>query len=154
MDREDRSVERSELGIGADLKKRVVARIIDSFLIGMVIIYAIPLAGFTDEFTMTVLSVATVMAYFTLMESFNGRTLGKMVLGLRTVGPSGGNPSLEMAFRRNVWYLLGILPYVGSLAEIAAVIYIAVTIGRSPTNTGWHDNFAPGTRVVPVGARR
>ena len=151
MDREDRSVESSELGIGASLKRRAVARFVDSFLIGMVIVYAIPIAGFTDGFTTTVLSVAIVMAYFTLMESYNGRTIGKMALGLRTVGPDGRNPSLEMAFRRNVWYLLGILPYVGSLAEIAAVIYVAVTISRSPTNTGWHDNFAPGTRVVPVG---
>ncbi|MCL1693673.1 MAG: RDD family protein [Actinomycetia bacterium] len=151
MDREDRSVESSELGIGASLKRRAVARFIDSFLIGVVIVYAIPIAGFTEGFTTTVLSVAVVMAYFTLMESYNGRTIGKMALGLRTVGPDGRNPSLEMAFRRNVWYLLGLFPYIGGVAEITAVIYIAVTISRSPTNTGWHDVFAPGTRVVPVG---
>ncbi len=154
MDREDRSVESSELGIGASLKRRAIARFIDSFLIGLVIVYAIPIAGFTEGFTTTVLSVAVVMAYFTLMESYNGRTIGKMALGLKTVGPGGGNPSPEMAFRRNIWYLLGIIPYVGGLAEIAAVIYISVTISRSPTNTGWHDIFAPGTRVLPVVARR
>jgi hypothetical protein len=36
------------------------------------------------------------------------------------------------------------------LAELAAAIYIAVTISQSPTNTGWHDTFAGGTRVVTV----
>ena len=150
MDQEYGSVESSELRVGAGLTKRAIARMIDSLLIGMVIVYAIPMVGFTEGFTTTVLSVAVVMAYFTLMESYNGRTLGKMALGLRTVGPTGGNPSLEMAFRRNIWYLLGILPYVGGLAELAAVISVAVTIGRSPTNTGWHDVFAPGTRVIPA----
>ncbi len=151
MDREDRSVESSELSIGASLKRRAVARIIDSLLIGIVIVYAMPIAGFSEGFTTSVLAVAIVTAYFTLMESHAGRTIGKMALGLRTVGPDGGNPSLEMAFRRNIWYLLGLLPYIGGLAEIAAVIYVAVTISRSPTNTGWHDTFAPGTRVVSSG---
>ncbi len=151
MDREDRSVESSELSIGASLKRRAVARIIDSLLIGIVIVYAMPIAGFSEGFTTSVLAVAIVTAYFTLTESHAGRTIGKMALGLRTVGPDGGNPSLEMAFRRNIWYLLGLLPYIGGLAEIAAVIYVAVTISRSPTNTGWHDTFAPGTRVVSSG---
>ncbi|MFV9673259.1 MAG: RDD family protein [Acidimicrobiia bacterium] len=151
MDRDDRSVESSELSIGAGLKRRAVARIADSFLIGMVIVYVIPIAGVSEGFAASVLSVTIIMAYFTLMESSTGRTLGKMALGLKTVGPDGGNPSIEMAFRRNIWYLLGILPYVGGLAEIAAGIYVAVTINRSSTNTGWHDNFAPGTRVMLLG---
>ena len=154
MDREDRTVESSGVSVGAGLKRRAVARFVDSFLIGIVIIYAIPAAGFTEGFTTSVLSVAIVMAYFTLMESYSGRTIGKMALGLKTVGPDGGNPSPEMAFRRSIWYLLSIFPYVGGLAEIVATIYIAVTIGRSPTNTGWHDTFAPGTRVVLIGADR
>ena len=33
-------------------------------------------------------------------------------------------------------------------AQLAAAIYIAVTINSSPTRTGWHDQFAGGTRVV------
>lgn len=150
MNREDEFVETSELGVGASLGLRFVARLIDSILIGVVSVYAISTASFTVGFTANVLSVALVIGYFTLMESYTGRTIGKMALRLRTVGPDGQNPSLEMAFRRNVWYLLGILPYVGGVAEIAATIYVAVTINRSPTNTGWHDTFAPGTRVVRV----
>jgi uncharacterized RDD family membrane protein YckC len=149
VDRGDTSIGSSDLGVGAHLGPRAVARVIDSFLIGVFIIYAIGIAGFELGFTANVLSVAIVMAYFTLMESYSGRTIGKMILGLRSVGPDGGVPSLEMAFRRNVWYLLGFLPYLGGLAEIAAVVAIAVTISRSPKNIGWHDIFAGGTLVIP-----
>jgi len=31
------------------------------------------------------------------------------------------------------------------------VIYIAITISQSDTNTGWHDTFAGGTRVIKAG---
>jgi uncharacterized RDD family membrane protein YckC len=149
VDQGDTSIGSSDLGVGAPLGPRVVARVIDSFLIGVFSIFAIGIAGFELGFTANVLSVAIVMAYFTLMESYSGRTIGKTTLGLRSVGPDGGVPTLDMAFRRNVWYLLGLLPFLGGLAEIAAVIAIAVTISRSPKNIGWHDIFAGGTLVIP-----
>lgn len=148
MDREDTSVGRSELGIGAGLGPRFFARLIDSLLIGVVSVYVISMAGFGIGFTANTLSVAIVIGYFTVAESYTGRTIGKMALRLQTVGPDGTNPSLEMAFRRNIWYLLGILPYVGGIAEVAAVVAVAVTISRSPINVGWHDRFAFGTRVL------
>ncbi len=151
VDREDMYVEGTELDVGASLWPRFVARLIDSILVGLVSAYVIGFAGFAFGFVASTLSVAISIGYFALMESYGGRTIGKMLLKLKTVGPDGGNPSIEMAFRRNIWYLLGILPYIGGMAEIAAVILVAVTISRSPMNTGWHDNFAPGTRVVPVG---
>ncbi len=150
MDRGDTPVESSQLGVGASLGPRFVARLIDSVLIGVASVYAIFMAGLAVGFTANVVSVAIVIGYFTLMESYTGRTIGKMVLKMETVGPDGRNPSLEMAFRRNIWYLLGILPYVGGLAEVAAMISIAVTISRSPVHVGWHDIFAGGTRVLPV----
>lgn len=150
MDRGDTPVESSELGVAAGLGPRFVARLVDSVLVGVTSVYVIGVAGLAVGFTANVLSVAIVIAYFTLMESYTGRTIGKMLLRLRTVGPEGRNPSPEAAFRRNVWYLLGFVPYVGGIAEIAAMIYVAVTINQSPMNTGWHDRFAGGTRVVPV----
>lgn len=150
MDQGDTPVESSELGIGANIQPRLIARLIDSILVGFVSAYAIGFAGFDFGFTANLLAVAIVIGYFTLMESYNGRTIGKMLLQLKTVGPDGRNPPFEMAFRRNIWYLLGILPYLGGPAEIAAVIFISVTISRSPVHVGWHDIFAGGTRVLPV----
>ena len=150
MDRRDKPVESSQLAVGASLGPRFIARLIDSVLIGVASVYAIWMAGLAVGFTANAVSVAIVIGYFTLMESYTGRTIGKMVLRLETVGPDGRNPSLEMAFRRNIWYLLGILPYVGGLAEVAAAVSIAVTVSRSPVHVGWHDIFASGTRVLPV----
>jgi uncharacterized RDD family membrane protein YckC len=95
------------------------------------------------------------IGYFALLESRNGQTLGKMLLKLRTEGPDGNPPSMEVAIRRNFWTglsILAVIPIVGgligSIAELVIVIVIAVTISNSPTKQGWHDNVAGGTRVV------
>ncbi len=85
------------------------------------------------------------------MESSRGQTLGKMVMKLKTQGPDGENPPLETAIKRNLWIGLSIVPIIGGLAQLAAAIYIAVTINQSITNAGWHDTFAGGTRVVEAG---
>ncbi len=94
---------------------------------------------------------AVTVAYFAMMESSRGQAVGKMMMKLKTLGPDGENPSLEMAVKRNIWYALSIVPVLGVLAQLAATIYIAVTISQSVTNTGWHDTFAGGTRVVKIG---
>jgi uncharacterized RDD family membrane protein YckC len=91
------------------------------------------------------------------MESRNGQTVGKMLLKLKTVGPDGGNPTVEEAVKRNAFYAIGLaswIPILGifaGLAELAAVIYIAVSINGSPTKQGWHDTFAGGTSVIKIG---
>ena len=62
--------------------------------------------------------------------------------------------TMEQALKRNIYValgFLGILPVVGffgSLAELAAVIFIAVTINSdTPLFRGWHDKFAD-TQVI------
>ena len=47
-----------------------------------------------------------------------------------------------------VWTLLPIIPFIGGLLLIIAVIVIAVTINGSPTKQGKHDELAGGTQVV------
>lgn len=104
-----------------------------------------------------VITGAIYLAYFVLMESRTGQTLGKMLLKLRTEGPGGGLPSTEVALRRNFWVALGalaVIPFggaIGGLAELVIVIIIAVTISQSPVREGWHDRFAGGSRVVRTG---
>ena len=104
------------------------------------------------------LEAAISLAYFALMESRTGQTVGKMLLKLRTEGPDGRPPSLEVAVRRNFWVALGALGVVpvvggliGGLAELVISIVIIVTISQSPIRQGWHDKFAGGTRVIKVG---
>lgn len=144
----------------ADLGTRFLARLIDSILLGVAFaILAAPFGvgalGFGFDFGFSfffygLLTAAVAIAYFALMESSSGQTVGKMILKLRTEGPNGEKPTLEQAIKRNAFYALGVIPVLGGLAQLAAVIGIAVTIANSPTNTGWHDDFAGGTRVVKV----
>jgi uncharacterized RDD family membrane protein YckC len=153
---------------------RFLARLIDFIILGLVngIIAAILVVGimggsggygfgtgggFAARAVSAIISTVLSLGYFTLMESRNGQTLGKMLLKLQTHAPGGGTPTTEQALKRNAWLglgILGILPILGilgSLAELAAVIAIAVTISSSPTKQGWHDNFAGGTQVIKIG---
>ncbi|GAA2118789.1 hypothetical protein GCM10009843_11060 [Nocardioides bigeumensis] len=102
--------------------------------------------------------VAIQMGYFVFMESSRGQTVGKMIMKLRTTGPSGGNPTVEEAIRRNIFMaigLLGVIPVLGwisGLVSLVAVIMIAVQINGDPiARQGWHDKFAGGTRVLKIG---
>lgn len=162
-------------GQPADLLMRFLARLIDFILVGVVnaIITLIVVAGFlglNSNGTLEglgagggyasgaisgVIGAAISLAYFALLESRTGQTLGKLLLRLRTEGPDGGPPSLEVALRRNFWVALGALSVVpivggliGSIAELVIVIVIAVTISQSPVKQGWHDKLAGGSRVV------
>ena len=166
----------SGVGQPADLLMRFLARLIDFVLIGIVnaIISAILVVGilglngggygfsmgasFASGAISAIISATLSLGYFTLMESRNGQTVGKMLLKLQTQGPSGATPTTEEALKRNAWVALGILGVIpivggliGGLATLAIVIVIAVTINNSPTKQGWHDEFAGGTKVIKIG---
>ena len=155
----------SGIGAPADLGPRVLARLIDSVLLWAILfVIVVPLLIATSilgsfggalggsfsigSLVFGILMAAAIIGYFAVMESQRGQTVGKMVLGLKTEGPDGQNPTLEEAAKRSGWYALGIIPIIGGLLELAAAIYIMVTINQSPTKQGWHDKFAGGTRVV------
>jgi uncharacterized RDD family membrane protein YckC len=156
----------SGVGAPADLGTRFLARLIDHILLGIVNFVIIvpliiaaaftgvgngmnPFGGFSAGSLVSAIIVAAItIGYFALMEANMGQTVGKMLIGLKTVGPDGNKPTMEQALKRNAWYALGIVPFLGGLAQLAATIYIAVTINNSATRTGWHDTFAGGTRVI------
>jgi uncharacterized RDD family membrane protein YckC len=165
-------------GIGqpADLGVRFVARLIDSVLVGVVtaILGSLVAAGLllgshasllsgwgwgrgtsqAANAVSAVISAVLTLGYFTLMESRRGQTLGKMLFKLQTRGPGGGLPTTEEALKRNAFTaipIIGAVPFLGtvsSLLSLIAVITIAVTIHRSATHQGWHDDLAGGTTVV------
>jgi len=159
----------SGAGMPADLTTRFLARLIDHLILGVVsAVIVVPLIigamftgnvgigssmglGFrfsTGSLLASILTALIVIGYFTLMEARNGQTLGKMIMSIRTQGPGGASPTTEQAFKRNAWYALAIIPFLGGLAQLAAAIYIAVTINNSASRIGWHDTFAGGTQVV------
>lgn len=156
-----------------ELLDRFVARFLDGIVIGIayfvisLVLTPVFLGGIYDSsaeifFFTAVLSVvftAVALGYFTYMESSRGQTVGKMVMKLRTVGPTGENPTREQAFRRNIFYaadLLMVIPFIGSLlagaVSLVAVILIAVGINNDTVNRqAWHDHFAGETRVLKIG---
>lgn len=169
-------------GVGqpADLLPRFVARLIDFVLLGFVNALLVSVvvvglimgansgaatgwgmnngAGFAANAVASVVSAAIYLAYFTLMETYRGQTIGKMIMKLETRGPDGGRPTMEQALRRNAFTaigVLGVIPFLGLVAgllSLAAMIMIAVTISKDTvTRHGWHDNFAGGTTVVRIG---
>lgn len=168
---------RPAAGVGqpADLTSRFLARLIDYvllFVVNMLVVSAVVLntvmgygPGLPTIGTMqtylagvvsTVISVAILLGYFTVMEATTGKTVGKMLIRLETRGPGGGKPTWGQALRRNLFtavWLVGVVPVVGGLlswlGSLVAVIMIAVTISNNPaTRQGWHDEFAGGTSVV------
>ena len=157
------------------LLDRFVARLIDGILVGIVqtILVSVIVVGaimdssggiygagdYAASAVSGIISAALYLGYFAYLESSRGQTVGKMVMKLHTQGPSGGNPTMEEAVRRNIWAaaaVLGIVPVVGSLfgglLQLVAVIMIAVGINGDPVSRqGWHDKFAGGTKVIKQG---
>jgi uncharacterized RDD family membrane protein YckC len=147
----------------------VILAVVNAVLVAAVVIGAImgDSAGFggfgaqdfASRAVSSVLAAVLYVGYFALMESSRGQTVGKMVLGLTVQGPDGRRPTIAEAVKRNAWAglgVLGVVPvvggFVGGMLQLAAVIYIAVTINANvATRQGWHDQFAGGTRVVKAG---
>jgi len=87
-------------------------------------------------------------AYAVWLEASRGQTVGKMVVGIKVIGPDGGLPANDVAARRNVWLLLSLVPVLGGILSFIAAVAIGVTINGDPFNRGTHDNFAGGSAVV------
>lgn len=110
--------------------------------------------------TALVALTAVVHLVFTaLCEAAWGRTLGKQLLRLRTVGPDTvSHPTPSQAVRRNVFVtfgVLGLVPFVGNVLALTAQVVAAVTLALgihrdTALRQGWHDRFAGGTRVVKL----
>jgi len=139
----------------ASLGPRFLARLVDGLIFFVVNIVLAVATGSSS--VAGLIGSILYLGYYAYMESSRGQTIGKQVLKLRVHGASGGNPTMEEALRRNAWAALGILsiiPILGiltGLAELVAIIAIAVTISQDAVaRRGWHDKFA-NTSVTKEG---
>lgn len=132
---------------GASIGIRFGARVIDAIILGiagLVLGFVLPL----DSLFLSGLVGAIIgMGYYVGMETSSGATVGKQVLNLKVVGASGGNPTPEESFKRNIFGAFGIVPFIGGIASFVAAIAVAITVSSSPENRGWHDEFG-GTTVL------
>ena len=133
-------------GLGA----RFGARVIDGILVGIIASLLAALFNSSGSIMVTGLFTGLLMfIYFVAFEVTQGRTLGKRLLGLSVRGPSGSpKPDLKQSAIRNAFTLLPIVPFIGGLLGVVAIVVIAITINGSPTKQGKHDEMAGGTQVV------
>jgi uncharacterized RDD family membrane protein YckC len=129
---------------------RFVARLIDGIIVNIVVfVLAFAINSVTNVWVTGLFSGLLMFLYFLAFESTQGWTPGKKLLGLSVHGPGGApKPTAQQSAIRNAWTLLNIVPFVGGLLTLIAVIVIAVTINSSPTKQGKHDELAGGTQVV------
>jgi uncharacterized RDD family membrane protein YckC len=129
---------------------RFGARLIDGIIVNVVAFgIALAIGSLTNYWVTGLFSGLLMFLYFLAFESTQGWTPGKKLLGLSVHGPGGAQkPDVQQAAIRNVWTLLNIIPFIGGLLTLVAVIVIAVTINSSPTKQGKHDELAGGTQVV------
>lgn len=134
---------------GASLGVRFVARLIDGLIIG-VAAFVIGLAPGLDGFLVSgIVGAALALGYYGYLDTTQGATFGKQAMSLKVRGADGGNPTWEESIKRNIWNAFQIVPILGGIASLVAVIGIAITINSAPDNRGFHDGFA-GTTVVKV----
>jgi uncharacterized RDD family membrane protein YckC len=158
----------SPQGEPASVLARFGARVIDSILLAVVaglltvLIFGVlfdvdtessPFAsGWSGvDVVVSILSVLLSIGYAAWFESTRGQTLGKMALRIAVRGPGAApRPPIDVAVKRNLWMALSIVPLIGPLAQLVAMIAIAVTINANRNGAGWHDGWAGGTHVVKV----
>ncbi|MEZ5174892.1 MAG: RDD family protein [Acidimicrobiia bacterium] len=108
---------------------------------------AIESMGFTPNIAMTVIYVwmipVIVGAYFIMLWSLTGRTIGKWFMGLKVIGSDGTPPSLWRSIVRYFGYV------VSAVVFWLGYVWVLVDDERQ----GWHDHLA-GTHVVYDYARR
>ncbi len=135
-------------GAAPGLGVRFGARLIDAFVVGIPL--GIIFAGNGVNTFESLVTSAVGFAYLVWFEANrSGQTIGKQLLNLRVVAEGGGAETMDQAVRRNAWVLVGIVPIVGGLLSLLAVIWIVIGINSDPGNVGPHDKMA-GARVVPA----
>jgi uncharacterized RDD family membrane protein YckC len=130
----------------ASLGQRAGAYLLDFLLLGVIVVVLAVSAAVVqllrpgditpDQLAQAMLPVLLMalplfLAYFTLLEGFSGRTLGKAALGLRVARLDGSKPGLFESFVRNLLRLLW-GPSLPSVALLLAGNAVLLALGKEP----------------------
>lgn len=139
-------------GILAEPGQRVLARIVDTMIVGLPVVLALRAAlpnDTADRWAPTAVA-SVLLVYEAVQLALWGRTVGKRVAGIRVVTEDGVRPDPVRAGLRAAVYAVPIalrpVPVLGLLAGILWVVNGAVAF-RGPERLAGHDRLA-GTRVV------
>jgi uncharacterized RDD family membrane protein YckC len=125
---------------------RLAARLIDVIIVVLLNLALGQVIGF--GFDWLVLGAAIILGYFAAGDTLFGATVGKRVLGLRVVTAEGLRPSPAQALRRELFVVVGAVPFVGPILALGIWVWMLLAIRSSPLGQGPHDTFAGSTRVV------
>lgn len=134
--------------------RRALARLVDLVVVVVPAIIVLLLLDVPPDHVNAILVVAFAqLAYFLLMESGTGTTVGKRLLGLRVVDRHGRPPDFGSAARRNSWVVLqpvaGPPSFIGFafLVWTGVVILIVFSVARHARHRGLHDRWADATVI-------
>lgn len=130
---------------------RVLARAIDAALVTVGLLGLGCWMGF--GYSWLALGVLLTFGYLAGLPAALGVTLGKRMMKLRIVGPTGGSPTVRQALVREAFMLVGAVPYVGPLLSVICWTWLAMSIRSNRAGQGPHDLLAGGTRVIRVVAQ-
>ncbi len=119
--------------------KRLLAYIIDSIIVSItttillaVVLFPIFIVNpsvFVNISTFPFVTGLLSILYFAIAETMYGATLGKRLMGLKVVLKTGGNPSFEKAFIRDI-------------SKIHPVLLLLDLIGGLITSTDLHQKYS------------
>jgi uncharacterized RDD family membrane protein YckC len=143
------------VGTAAEPAQRLVARIVDTLVVGLPVVAvayaALPPAA--AEVAVPIGVAAVLLAYEPVQLTLWGRTLGKRFAGIAVVAEEG-RPALWRALVRAAVYAVPIalrpVPVLGAIAGIFWVAGVALMFER-PERRALHDRIAR-TRVVGAGS--
>ena len=80
--------------------------LIDSFVISFINWAVTEIFGITSSLSSSLISMLVLFIYYFVMEAFFSRTVGKFILGLKTVELDGSKPSKALLFFRSLFRLV------------------------------------------------
>ncbi len=128
------------------LAARLGARVLDVIVVVVLSLALGQIIGFGYDWL--ILGAGLILGYFVAGDTLFGATLGKRALGLRVITAAGGRPSAAQALRRELFVIVGAVPFIGPILALGIWLWMLVTIRSSPLAQGPHDHLAGGTRVV------
>ncbi len=104
--------------------------------------------GLLGAWVVGLLGSALFLAYFAVMESSRGQTVGKMLVNIRVVAADGGPVDAGSAVLRRIPFVIGsVIPLVGGLVNLVLIIAVLVTVVQDQVNRGFHDKWADTTVI-------
>lgn len=132
----------------AGLNSRALAFFIDIIIISLVALLAFGIGVFFIKDTGSIVLDRVFMpiylllfflgsSYFVILNGYRGKTIGKMIMGIRIISSEGGNIGFWQSFARWIgYYISGAFLFIGFLWSIF-----------DKNSQSWHDKIA-GTFVV------